>query len=83
MRTESLNLAATANITKNWGVSTVAVRDLNAGLWPLTQLTLFYHDECIRVDFIYTHDQTYAGAIVPSDSLQVRLTLATLGGQGR
>jgi LPS-assembly protein len=83
VRTESINLAATANITKNWGVSGVAVRDLNAGLWPLTQLTVFYHDECIRVDFIYTHDQTYAGAIVPSDSLQVRLTLATLGGQGR
>ena len=83
VRTESINLAATANVTKNWGFSTVAVRDLNAGLWPLTQLTVFYHDECIRVDFIYTHDQTYAGAIVPSDSLQVRLTLATLGGQGR
>ena len=83
VRTESINLAATANITKNWGFSTVAVRDLNAGLWPLTQLILFYHDECVRVDFIYTHDQTYAGAIVPSDSLQVRLTLATLGGQGR
>ncbi|HTK35797.1 MAG TPA: LPS assembly protein LptD [Caulobacteraceae bacterium] len=83
VRSESISLSANTNITKHWGVSAVGVRDLNAGLWPLTSLTLYYHDECIRVDFIYTHDQTFASTIVPSNSLQVRLTLATLGGQGR
>jgi LPS-assembly protein len=83
VRSESISLSANTKITNHWGVSVVGVRDLNAGLWPLTQLSVYYQDECIRVDFIYSHDQTFASSIVPSNSLQIRLTLATLGGQGR
>jgi LPS-assembly protein len=83
VRSESISLSANTKITSHWGVSVVGVRDLNAGLWPLTQLSVYYQDECIRVDFIYSHDQTFTSTIVPSNSLQVRLTLATLGGQGR
>jgi LPS-assembly protein len=82
-RTESVNLGASMDVTKHWGASVAAVRDLNAGLWPFTEFSVFYKDECLRVDVIYRQDQTYASTIVPTSSIQVRLTLATLGGQGR
>ena len=83
VRTESLSLAGTVRVSKHWGASVAAVRDLDAGLWPLTQYSVYYQDECLRVDVIFTHDQTFARTIVPSNAVQVRLTLATLGGQGR
>jgi LPS-assembly protein len=83
LRTESINLNGTFRITKNWGVSAGAVRDLNAGQWPFSNVSVYYQDECIRVDVILNHDQTYARTISPANSIQVRLTLATLGGQGR
>jgi LPS-assembly protein len=83
LRTESLNLNAAARLSKNWGVTVGAVRDLDAGLWPFSQFSVYYQDECIRVDVILTHDQTFARTIAPSNSIQLRLTLATLGGQGR
>jgi len=83
VRTESVSLGAQARLTKNWGASVAAVRDLDAGLWPMTQYSVYYQDECLRVDVIFTHDQTFARTIVPSNAVQVRLTLATLGGQGR
>lgn len=82
-RTESMNLNGSFRVTKNWGVSAGAVRDLNEGLWPFSQFSVYYQDECIRVDVIWTHDQTYNRAISPANSIQLRLTLATLGGQGR
>jgi LPS-assembly protein len=83
LRTESVNLGASAALTKHWGVSVATVRDLDAGLWPYSRFSVYYQDECIRVDVIWTQDQTFARTIAPSNSIQLRLTLATLGGQGR
>jgi LPS-assembly protein len=83
LETQSLTFGGTLNLTRNWGVSVSTAQDLETGLTPWSQATLFYQDECFRVDLIYTHDETFARTIVPSDSVQVRLTLATLGGQGR
>jgi LPS-assembly protein len=81
--TQSLNLGATLNLTRNWGVSVASSQDLETGVWPYSQVSVFYQDECIRLDLMFTHDETFASTIVPSDSIRLRLTLATLGGQGR
>lgn len=81
--TQSLNLGASLNLTKHWGVGLASSQDLETGVWPWSQVSLFYQDECLRVDLMFRHDETYASTIVPSDSIQIRLTLATLGGQGR
>jgi LPS-assembly protein len=81
--TQSMNLGATLNLTRNWGVSVASSQDLETGIWPYSQVSLFYQDECIRLDLMFTHDETFASTIVPSDSIRLRLTLATLGGQGR
>jgi LPS-assembly protein len=54
-------------------------RDLQTRLNPLAQLGVFYQDDCVRVDILYTHDQTYSTVIGTSDAVTFRLTLATLG----
>jgi len=81
--TQSLNVGATLNLTRNWGISASSSQDLETGVWPFSQVSVFYQDECIRLDLMFTHDETFARTIVPSDSIRLRLTLATLGGQGR
>jgi LPS-assembly protein len=83
VETQSLNFGGTLNLTRNWGVTAFTSQDLETGVSPWSQVSVFYQDECIRVDLIFTHDETFASTIVPQDSVRVRLTLATLGGQGR
>ena len=67
---------------KNWGVTVNATRDLRLKTWPAAQIGFAYRDECIRVDVVYTRDETYRAAIGASDSIGIRLTLATLGDTG-
>lgn len=79
-KVQNTELSGTVNLTKHWGVTANATRDLQANIWPVAQLSVFYQDECARLDLIYTHDETYAATIGTSDSIVLRLTLATLGG---
>ena len=39
-----------------------------------------YRDDCTRVDIIYRREDTVIGRLGPTESLAIRLTLATLGG---
>jgi LPS-assembly protein len=68
--------------TNNWGVSLTGVRDLVLNDWRLEELGLVYKDDCIRVQVVYRHENTQVGALGESDSVFLRLTLATLGNQG-
>jgi LPS-assembly protein len=77
---QSLSLGATAFVTRNWGLGINTTRDLQAKIWPVTQFSLIYRDECIRIDVVYTHDATIHSNITPSNSITIRLNLATLGG---
>ena len=67
--------------TKNWGVDIVGVRDLLVQTWRQEELGLVYKDDCVRVDVIYEHQNTINGALGASNSVFLRLTLATLGDQ--
>ena len=78
-RVEDASISGTFWVTKNWGVSANAVRDLRLKTLPYAQVGLIYRDECVRVDVIYARDETYRAAIGASNSIGVRLTLATLG----
>jgi LPS-assembly protein len=82
-RTESAQFGATAFVTSHWGVGVNASRDLEAKIWPVVQYTLIYQDNCIRIDFVYSRDQTFNRTIAPSNSFTIRLNLATLGGTRR
>ena len=86
LKTESLDLVASYFFTKNWGASVTASRDLQQEVWPRTQVSLLYQNDCIQMAVIFTHDQTYDSRIAPSNSVQIRLSLATFGnttGSGR
>ena len=72
-------LSGGVTITRNWALGGSLTRDLRLNVFPTSQLILTYHNDCVRIDTIYTHDETYAAVIGTSDSLTVRLTLAILG----
>jgi LPS-assembly protein len=62
------------------GVSFYGNRDLARDAWVIRDLGVFYKDDCLRVDVIYRREDIIIGRLRPSNSVTVRLTLATLGG---
>ena len=78
-KVSNAELSGSTYITKNWGLEANVTRDLQTRIWPMAQLGVFYQDECVRLDVLYTHDETYSSVIGKSDSVTFRLTLATLG----
>jgi LPS-assembly protein len=87
-RVENAEVSGSWFFTKNWGVTANATHDFIGyetnntyhPVWPMAQFGLTYLDDCVRVDLIYTHDETYSATIGPSNSIAIRLTLTTLGG---
>jgi LPS-assembly protein len=86
-KVENAQIGASWFFTKNWGVTVNADYDFVGyetngryhPVLPISQLGLVYKDDCVRLDIIYTHDQTYSATIGSSDSIGFRLTLTTLG----
>jgi LPS-assembly protein len=78
-KTENLDVGGEVFLTKNWGVSAYGSRDLVQDAWVVRDVGVVYRDECIRIDVIYRHEDAVVGRLGPSDSVAVRLTLATLG----
>ena len=78
-KTQSAELSGSTFLTKHWGLYANITRDLQTRIFPVAQFSVFYQDECIRLDILYTHDETYAAVIGSSNAVTLRLTLATLG----
>ena len=78
-KVQNAEFSGSTYLTKHWGVLANATRDLQTRIWPVAQLGVFYQDECVRLDILYTHDETYSSVIGASNSVTFRLTLATLG----
>jgi LPS-assembly protein len=79
---EDLEGAAEFFFTKHWGLGLSGVRDLDADAWRLRDISLIYKDECVRVQVLYQHQDTIQGQLGASDTVLLRLTLATLGPEG-
>jgi len=79
-RRENLDVGGEVYLAKNWGVSAYGNRDLVSDAWVIRDLGVFYRDDCLRVDVIYRREDSVLGRLLPSESVSVRLTLATLGG---
>ncbi|OHB27090.1 MAG: hypothetical protein A2790_00030 [Phenylobacterium sp. RIFCSPHIGHO2_01_FULL_69_31] len=77
---ENLDLGGELYVGKNYGVSFYGNRDLAQDSWVIRDVGVFYRDDCLRVDVIYRREDTIIGRLLPSESVSVRLTLATLGG---
>jgi LPS-assembly protein len=79
-RVQSAEISGQTFFTKHWGLYANVTRDLQTRIFPVAQFSVFYQDECIRFDLLYTHDEIYSTVIGTSNSVTFRLTLATLGG---
>ena len=79
VKTENLDLGGEILIAEHWGLSASGSRDLVQDAWVIRDVGVFYRDECTRVDVIYRREDTVVGRLGPSDSIAIRLTLATLG----
>ena len=79
-KTEDISVGGSTFLTPHWGVSGIVSRDLHDNVFPIAQLDLIYQDECIRVDLLYTRDETYGNVIGNSNSITFRIGLSTLGG---
>ncbi|MFC3078275.1 LPS-assembly protein LptD [Phenylobacterium terrae] len=78
-RRENLDLGGRLTLHKNWGVSAYGSRDVQQGAWVVRDLGVFYQDECTVFEVIYRREDAVSGRLGPSDSIAIRLTLATLG----
>jgi len=79
-KVENLDLGGEVWLAKNWGLTAYGNRDLVQDAWVVRDMGVVYRDECLRVDVIYRHEDVVIGRLGPTESIAVRLTLATLGG---
>jgi LPS-assembly protein len=77
---ENLDFGGEIYVTKHWGVTAYANRDLVQDAWIIRDLGVVYRDECTRLELVYRREDTIVGRLGPSESINLRLTLATLGG---
>jgi LPS-assembly protein len=79
-RVKSLDVHGEAFLTRNWGLTGYAI--LDDGVFRRQDIGIVYRDDCIRVEVIYRHDETFNGTLGPSTSVVLRLSLATFGTSG-
>lgn len=79
VKRENLDLGGEVFLTKNWGLTAYGNRDMVQDAWVVRDIGVVYRDECTRIEVIYRREDTVIGRLGPSESVAVRLTLATLG----
>jgi LPS-assembly protein len=78
--TQDATVGGQVFFTQHWGIGANVTRDLVENIFPIAQLDLIYQDECLRLDVLYNHDQTFGTVIGTSNAITFRITLSTLGG---
>lgn len=79
---EDLDFAGEVMVTGNWGVTFAGVRDVESDVWRRQEFGALYRDDCLDIAVVWVHEETYNRTLGPSDSVILRLTLATLGDKG-
>jgi len=79
---EDLDFAGEVMISGNWGVTFAGVRDIESDVWRRQELGGLYRDDCLEIAVVWVHEETYNRSLGPTDSVVLRLTLATLGDKG-
>ena len=79
---EDIDFVGDVLLVGHWGVTFRGVRDLERDVWRRQEIGGLYRDECLEVAVVWVHEETFNRTLGPSDSIQVRLTLATLGDKG-
>lgn len=79
---EDIDFAGEVMVAGNWGVTFAGVRDVESDVWRRQEFGALYRDDCIDLAVVWVHEETYNRTLGPSDSVILRLTLATLGDKG-
>jgi len=79
---EDIDFAGDVMISGNWGVTFAGVRDVENDVWRRQEFGALYRDDCLDIAVVWVHEETYNRQLGPSDSVILRLTLATLGDKG-
>lgn len=79
---EDLDFSGGFLVTKNWGFTVAGTRDIENDVWRRKELGVLYRDDCLDIAVVWVHEETQNRTLGPSDSVVVRLTLATLGDKG-
>ncbi len=77
-----IEAAGNLYVTRNWGVVFYGTRDLKNDAWARRDVGVFFQNDCARIEVVYHYEHGFAELGGPSHSVQLRLTLATLGQQG-
>mgnify|MGYP003643842882 FL=1 len=82
--TRSAQREARANfsvrLTDRWSAIGSTIRDLDRGTSRLTTAGFRFADECTELDIVYQREDDLIASLGPSESIQIRITLFTLGG---
>ena len=81
-RVEDISAAGTVSLTRNIGIEVNATRDMRTRVFPRAEIGVFYQDDCIRVDWLYHHNEVYRGLgakVGASDGIGIRLSIVTFG----
>jgi LPS-assembly protein len=79
---EELNLISQFHLNDNWSLVYNLLRDIDAQVDRREQIGFRYSDFCTDLEVFYQRENTNVGALGPSESIQIRVTLFTLGGVG-
>ncbi|MFZ5671076.1 MAG: LPS-assembly protein LptD [Pseudomonadota bacterium] len=79
---EDIDFAGEILLAGNWGVTFAGVRDVEGDVWRRQEVGALYRDDCLDIAVVWVHEETYNRSLGPSDSVILRLTLATLGDKG-
>ena len=67
-------------LTDRWSAIGTTIRDLDRGSSRRTTAGFRFADECTELDIVYQREDNRIARLGPSESIQIRITLFTLGG---
>jgi LPS-assembly protein len=79
---EEIQLTTQTQITDDWAFVYNLQRDLDSDVNRRQEIGFRYRDFCTDFEILYQREELNIGTLGPSESIQVRVTLFTLGGIG-
>ena len=71
--------SATLRLTNHWSAIASVTRDLDQGLSRRQETGFRFQDDCTQLDIVYERQDLGISRLGPSESIQIRVTLLTLG----
>lgn len=79
LQREDIDFAADVLVVGYWGLTVRGVRDIERDVWRRQEVGALYKDDCLDLRVVWVREEAFNERIGPSDSVQVRLSLATIG----